>query len=86
MTPEHILREKLRKIEALFAGAATAGEKAAAGALRKVSASVLAKPQAGKGPWSRSSRFPMSGRGSYSLRYAGVTVCAHSFIGGCTVK
>jgi hypothetical protein len=32
MTPEHILREKLRKIEALFAGAATAGEKAAAGA------------------------------------------------------
>ena len=32
MSPEHILREKLRKIEALFAGAATAGEKAAAGA------------------------------------------------------
>ena len=30
MTPEQILREKLRKIEALFAGAATAGEKAAA--------------------------------------------------------
>ncbi len=32
MTPEQTLREKLRKIEALFAGAATAGEKAAAGA------------------------------------------------------
>ena len=32
MTPEHILRDKLRKIEALFAGAATSGEKAAAGA------------------------------------------------------
>jgi len=32
MTPEQILRDKLRKIEALFAGAATAGEKAAAGA------------------------------------------------------
>jgi hypothetical protein len=30
--PEDILRERLRKIEALFAGAATAGEKAAAGA------------------------------------------------------
>jgi hypothetical protein len=29
---EQRLREKLRKIEALFAGAATAGEKAAAGA------------------------------------------------------
>jgi hypothetical protein len=32
MTPEHILRERLRKIEVLFAGAATAGEKAASGA------------------------------------------------------
>ena len=32
MTPEQILRDKLRKIEALFASAATAGEKAAAGA------------------------------------------------------
>ncbi|MGB8527816.1 MAG: hypothetical protein WCD75_13445, partial [Rhodoplanes sp.] len=32
MTPEHILRDKLRKIEALFAGAATPGKKAAAGA------------------------------------------------------
>jgi hypothetical protein len=32
MTPEHILRDKLRKIEALFAGGATDGEKAAAGA------------------------------------------------------
>lgn len=32
MTPDQILRDKLRKIEALFAGAATPGEKAAAGA------------------------------------------------------
>ena len=32
MTPEQSLREKLRKIEALFAGAATEGEKVAAGA------------------------------------------------------
>src|SRR5262245_23722445 len=32
MTSEHILRDKLRKIEALFAGATTPGEKAAAGA------------------------------------------------------
>ena len=32
MTPEQLLREKLRKIEALFAGAATAGERVAAGA------------------------------------------------------
>ncbi len=32
MTPEQSLREKLRKIEALFAGAATEGEKVAADA------------------------------------------------------
>lgn len=32
MTPEQILREKLRKIEALFAGAKTEGERVAAGA------------------------------------------------------
>ncbi len=32
MTAESTLRDKLRKIEALFAGAGTAGEKAAAGA------------------------------------------------------
>src|SRR5882672_7476423 len=32
MTPEQTLRDKLRKIEALFAGAATDGEKVAAGA------------------------------------------------------
>jgi hypothetical protein len=32
MSPEQSLREKLRKIEALFAGAATEGEKVAAGA------------------------------------------------------
>lgn len=32
MGPEQELREKLRKIEALFAGAATPGEKSAAGA------------------------------------------------------
>jgi len=32
MTPEQLLRAKLRKIEALFAGAATEGEKVAAGA------------------------------------------------------
>jgi len=35
MTPEEALRDKLRKIEALFAGAATDGEKAASGAAAK---------------------------------------------------
>ena len=32
MAPEQLLREKLRKIEALFAGASTEGERVAAGA------------------------------------------------------
>jgi len=35
MSREQLLREKLRKIEALFAGAATEGEKIAAGAATK---------------------------------------------------
>jgi hypothetical protein len=39
MTPDEILRDKLRKVEALFAGAATPGEKsrrgAAAGRIRQ---------------------------------------------------
>jgi hypothetical protein len=51
MTPEHILRDKLRKIEALFAGAATPGEKAAAGAQpQNASANVSTKPRARKSP------------------------------------
>ena len=35
MTPEQLLRKKLRKIEALFAGGATEGERVAAGAAVK---------------------------------------------------
>jgi hypothetical protein len=36
MTPEQSLREKLRKIEALFAGAGTEGEKVAAGKEKEI--------------------------------------------------
>lgn len=63
MTSEDRLREKLRKIEALFAGAATAGEKAAAGAaadrIRRQfeSSSKTERPEEFKfsitDPWSR---------------------------------
>ena len=45
MAPEHILRDKLRKIEALFAGAATPGEKAAAGAAAERIRERLGKPR-----------------------------------------
>jgi hypothetical protein len=48
MTPEYTLREKLRKIEALFAGAATPGEKLLRALLRNVSVSASAKHQARK--------------------------------------
>lgn len=63
MTPEQTLREKLRKIEALFAGAATAGEKSAAGAaaerIRRQFEAASKKEQAEEfkfsilDPWSR---------------------------------
>jgi tRNA nucleotidyltransferase (CCA-adding enzyme) len=51
MNDEKLLRERLRKIETLFAGAATAGEKAAAGAAaarireRLASAARTEKPE-----------------------------------------
>ena len=48
MTPEHTLREKLRKIEALFAGAATPGGKAAAGAAAERIRERLGKTKAGQ--------------------------------------
>ncbi len=63
MLSEDRLREKLRKIEALYAGAATAGEKAAAGAaaerIRQQFQSASKKEQAEEykfsipDPWSR---------------------------------
>jgi len=48
MIPEHTLREELRKIAALFAGAATPSEKTAAVPLQNVFGSVSARPQARK--------------------------------------
>src|SRR3954462_3954472 len=63
MLPEDRLREKLRKIEALYAGAATAGEKTAAGAaaerIRRQFEATSRKEQAEEfkfsipDPWSR---------------------------------
>jgi hypothetical protein len=63
MQPEDRLREKLRKIEALYAGAATAGEKSAAGAaaerIRRQFEAASEKEQAEEfkfsisDPWSR---------------------------------
>lgn len=86
MTPDQLLRDKLRKIEALFAGAATPGEKAAAGAAAERSGSVSAKPPARKTSLSGNSQFLICGPGSCLSRYAGATACGHSAIHGRTVK
>ena len=50
MTNDRLLREKLHKIEALFAGAATAGEKEAAGAAAMRIRAKLASSQASEPP------------------------------------
>ena len=50
MNTEDSLREKLRKIEALFAGGATAGEKAAAGAAAERIRARLGKAARGERP------------------------------------
>ena len=66
MRSEERLREKHRKIEALYAGAATAGEKIAAGAaaerIRRQFQSASRKEQAE----SSDSRSPIPGRASSS--------------------
>ena len=86
MTPEHILRDKLRKIEALFAGAATPGEKAAAGAAAERIRVRLGQTASKEKSIELKFSFQMSGRGSCSLPCAGATGCDHSAIGGCTVN
>jgi hypothetical protein len=50
LSDDQTLRERLRKIEALFAGATTAGEKLAAGAAAERIRARLAKSQAGEAP------------------------------------
>ena len=76
MNDEAALRDKLRKIEALFAGAATAGEKAAAGAATERIRSRLREEQKREkpvemkfsltDPWSRQLFIALSRR--YGLR------------------
>ena len=87
MTPEHILREKLRKIEALFAGAATAGEKAAAGAAAERIRERLGETA------DKEKSIELEVLDSRCLVAAAIhcvmparTVCAHSDIAACTVK
>jgi hypothetical protein len=73
MSTESQLREKLRKIEALFAGAGTTGERLAAeAALERVRA--LSPNSVVRIRRSRcNSRCPTNGRAIYFSHYAGVT-------------
>jgi hypothetical protein len=83
---EERLREKLRKIEALYAGATTAGEKSAAGAAAeriRCQFEVASKKE-------RAEEFKFSiltpGRVSSSSPYVGATASSPSAIPGCTVR
>ena len=73
MSTESQLREKLRKIEALFAGAGTTGERVAAeAALERVRARLTELGQKTRRS-RRNSRCPTNGRVIYFSHYAGVT-------------
>ena len=90
MTLEQELRQKLRKIEALFAGAATKGERLAAGAAAERIRDRL--DQAAAEEEEIEMKFSISDAWSRQLfvalcrRYAGAMACARSAIGGCTGK
>ena len=87
MNSEWTLREKLRKIEALFAGAATDGGKRLPEQRRKGSANVLGGRQATAKIWRRRvSQFLMLGLGSCSLRSVDATACDLFGIVGCIVR
>jgi septal ring factor EnvC (AmiA/AmiB activator) len=86
MLTEDRLREKLRKIEALYAGASTTGEKAAAEAaaerIRKQYQSAARNEKAEECKVS----IPDHGRASSSSPCAVVTGYAHTAIRACTVR
>ena len=86
MTPEDSLREKLRKIEALYAGAATPGEKAAAGAAAERIRRQFETASKSEPPQELKFSIPIRGRGNSSSRCAADMVSGHSAIAGCTAK
>jgi hypothetical protein len=73
MSTESQLREKLRKIEALFAGAGTTGERLAAEAALERVRARLSEPARRIRRSRRNSRCPTNGRAIYFSHYAGVT-------------
>jgi hypothetical protein len=80
------LRDKLRKIEALFAGAATAGEKAAADAAAIRIRARLGQAAEREAAVESNFRFRIIGRVSFSSRCVAGTESARFAIAGCTGK
>ena len=73
VTTEQQFRDKLRKITALFEGAATAGERqAAAAAIERIRQALHAAAKTQPVP-ERSFPWRINGKGAYSLRFAGDT-------------
>ncbi len=73
MSTKSQLREKLRKIEALFAGAGTTGERLAAEAALGRGGGGGGRSRRGTASGARNLRCPTNGRAIYFSHYAGVT-------------
>jgi hypothetical protein len=80
------LREKLRKIEALFAGAATAGEKPQLMPLPTGFALVSGMPPLARIQRKSNSRSRTAGRVNFSPRYVAGMGSGRFDIAGCTGK
>ena len=86
MNDEAALRDKLRKIEALFVGVATAGEKAAAGAAADRIRARLREEEKREKPVEMRFSLPDPGRGRCSSRCAGAMACGRIAIPACAGK
>ena len=73
MSTQSQLREKLRKIEALFAGAGTTGERLAAEAALERVRARLTELGRKDSPIEMQFSMPTNGRAIYFSHYAGVT-------------
>ena len=86
MNAEQRLREKLRKIEALFAGAATVGEKAAAGAAAERIRRQFSETSSRENQRNSSFRFLILGRDNSLQPCAVATASGHFAIHVCIAR
>lgn len=86
MNDEAALRDKLRKIEALFAGAATAGRKPPPALRRIASAPGCERRKSARRRSRFGSAWPIRGRGRCSSRCAGGMACGRTVTRACAGK